>query len=61
VKYSEKNANIGDAIALMDFIEKKYDIKMTNFEDRSQMTENDMFINGWHRHQKEKLPITHYI
>ena len=59
VKYSEKNANIGDAmqtIALMDFIEKKYDIKMSNFEDRSQMTENDMIINGWHRHQKEKLP-----
>ena len=59
VKYSEKNANIGDAmqtISLMDFIEKKYDIKMSNFEDRSQMTENDMFINGWHRHRKEKLP-----
>jgi hypothetical protein len=59
VKYSEKNANIGDimqTIALMDFVEKKYGVKITNFEDRSLMTENDMIINGWHRHRKEKLP-----
>jgi hypothetical protein len=59
VKYSERYSNIGDAMqtmALMDFIEKKYDIKITNFEDRSKMTENDMIINGWHRHLKEKLP-----
>ena len=60
VKYSEKNVNIGDAMqtmALMDFIEQKYNIKITNFEDRSRMTENDMIINGWHRRFKEKLPV----
>lgn len=59
VKYSEKYANIGDAMqtmALIDFIENKYNIKMTNFEDRSKMTENNMIINGWHRHYREKLP-----
>jgi len=60
VKYSEKNANIGDAMqtmALMDFIEKNYGVKITNFEDRTHMTENDMIINGWHRHLKDKLPV----
>lgn len=59
VKYSEKNANIGDTmqtISLMDFIERKYGVKIKKFQDRSQMTENDMIINGWHRRLKEKLP-----
>jgi len=59
VKYSEKHVNTGDAmqtIALMDFIEREYKIKLDNFQDRSNMTENDMIINGWHRHRREKLP-----
>ena len=59
VKYSEKNVNTGDVmqtVALIDFIECKYNIKINNFVDRSSMTENDMIINGWHRHLREKLP-----
>jgi hypothetical protein len=60
VKYSEKNLNTGDVMqtmALMDFIERTYNIKIDKFEDRSAMTENDMIINGWHRDPKEKLPV----
>ena len=59
VKYSEKHVNTGDVmqtVALMDFIERNYKIKLDNFQDRSNMTENDMIINGWHRHRREKLP-----
>lgn len=59
VKYSEESVNIGDAmqtIALKDFILSKYGVDINEYSDRNQMTEDDMIINGWQRHENEKLP-----
>jgi hypothetical protein len=60
VKYNEKQVNTGDvmqSIALMDFIERNYGIKINDFVDRSAMKDNKDFIcNGWMRHKHESLP-----
>jgi hypothetical protein len=56
-KYSEKTPNLGDAIqtiALGRFL-KKNSINCDGYVDRKCMTDN-MIVNGWHRHDDEKLP-----
>jgi len=49
--------NLGDAIQTMAVLEvfKKNKIEFTDYIDRKNL-KNKMFINGWHRNAKEKLP-----
>lgn len=59
VKYSEEFMNIGDVmqtVTLKDFILDKYKIDINEYSDRNNMSENDMIVNGWQRHDKEKIP-----
>ena len=60
VSYNEENVNIGDALqtlTLYNFIKNNYkDIEIDGYSERSELENEKVIINGWHRNKEEPLP-----